>query len=215
MIGKQDGYMTAEEFMKELEADPEYQARTREHNQRIDEIYRRRCEEAAPLAADLQKLGWDVKSAWGFLDCEGDYSATWPVLIEHLQRPYSDWVREGIVRALTHVAALDIAWDALRDAFIKNGGHAPEGIGFALGNALGEIMDESVLSDVLELVVDSSYGTNREVMVHYLVEYRDRPDVRQVLESLVDAPDVSKHARRALTLRRVRRRPGRGRRRKR
>ena len=215
MNGNQSGYTTAEEFMKELEADPEYQARTREHNQRMSEIRRRRREEAAPLAADLQRLGWDVESAWGFLGCEDDYSAVWPVLVEHLQRPYSDWVREGIVRALTHVAALDIAWDALRDAFIKNGGHAPEGIGFALGNALGEIMDASVLPDVLELVVDRAYGTNREVMVHYLVEYRDRPEVRQVLESLVDDRDVGKHARRALTLRRVRRRPGRGRRRKR
>lgn len=111
------------------------------------------------------------------------------------------------------VQAFDIAWDALRDAFVENGGDALEGIGFALGNALGAIMDERAIPEVLELVRKPEYKTNRMIMVRHLVEYREQPDVRAVLESLVDDPDVGKEARRALTLRRVRRRPGRGRRR--
>ena len=215
MTSRDQGYITASELMAQLDADPEYQERRRRQEQRLDELWQRRYEDAKPLAAALQRIGWDVKSAWDLVEGEDDYSDTWSLLVEHLSHPYSDWVREGIVRALTVVDALEVAWDALRDAFIENGDNAPEGIGFALGNALGEIMDESVLPDVLQLVVDRAYGTNREVMVHYLVEYRDRPEVRKVLESLVDDPDVSKHARRALTLRRVRRRPGRSRRRKR
>lgn len=215
MTSKDKGYITASELMAQLDADPVYQERRRRQEQRLDELWQRRYEEAEPLATALRGIGWDVNSAWDLVEGDDDYSDTWPVLVEHLSYPYSDWVREGIVRALTAVDALEVAWDALRNAFVENGDNAPEGIGFALGNALGEIMDESVLPDVLELVVARSYGTNREVMVHYLVEYRDRPEVHQVLESLVDDPDVSKHARRALTLRRVRRRLGRGRRRKR
>ncbi len=155
-----------------------------------------------------------MKSAWDFVGCVDDYSPTWPVLVEQLSRPYSEWVREGIVRALTVVEAFDIAWDTLRDAFIENGGDALEGIGFALGNALGSIMDESVIPEVLELVSNAEYRTNRMIMVRHLAEYREQPEVRAALESLVDDADVGKEARRALTLKRVRRRPGRGRRRK-
>lgn len=117
------------------------------------------------------------------------------------------------MRALTRVNAFPVAWAPLRDMFVENGGACLEGIGFALGNALGQIMDEELIPEVLELVVQAGYKTNRMIMVRHLVEYRDRPEVRAVLESLSDDPDVGKEARRALTLRRIRRRPGRGRRR--
>lgn len=214
-MSRDKGYITAAELMAELDADPEYQAGLRELNERIERETRALNEDAAPVLHDLHEIGIEIESIWDLVNTSDDYHVAYPVLVAHIDRPYMERNREALIRSLTRVDAVDCAWVPLRELFKANGSAAPEGIGFALGNALGEIMDENVLPDVLELVADRTYGTNREVMVHYLVEYRDRPEVCEVLESLVDDPDVSKHARRALTLRRVRRRPGRSRRRKR
>ncbi len=83
------------------------------------------------------------------------------------------------------------------------------------GNALAQMMDEPVIPEVLNLVTDKGHGRNRASMIEILVEYRDRDDVRQVLEALTDDPEVAKEASHALALKRVRRRPGRKKRRKR
>ena len=198
--------------MNELANDPEYQARVRERDRRIEEETRKLREETASLLSELRDVGIDVESVWDLVNTSEGYSVAYPILARHLREQYAERNLEGIVRSLTRPDALGVAWDALRDRFIENGGQTPEGFGFALGNALGEIMDESVLPDVLELVTEPTYGTNREVMVYYLVEYRDQPEVRRVLELLTDDSDVADKAKRALTLRRVRRRPGRGRR---
>ena len=209
---KRRSWMTAEELLNKLAGDPEYQARVKERDRRIEEETRKLRAETATLLSELRDVGIDVESVWDLINTSEDYSVVYPILARHLREQYAERNLEGIARSLTRPDALEAAWGALRDRFIENGGKTPEGFGFALGNALGEIMDESVLPDVLELVTERAYGTNREVMVHYLVEYRDRPDVRRVLESLADDPDVAEKAKRALTLRRVRRRPRRGRR---
>ena len=139
----------------------------------------------------------------------GDYSSAYPILVEHLRYPYMERTRDGIARALTVPDAFSVAWDAVRDEFLDNTDTKTTGFKFALGNALAQQMDESVLPEVLAMVTDTRHGENRAPMVEILVEYRERDDVRQVLEALTEDPQVAREAKKALALRRVRRRPGR------
>ena len=145
----------------------------------------------------------------------GDYSSAYSVLVEHLKRPYMERIRDGIARALTVPDAFDIAWDTVRDEFLANTDTKTTGFKYALGNALAQLMDEPVLSEVLDMVTDKRHDRNRAPMIEILVEYRERDDVRQVLEALTQDPQVAREATHALALRRVRRRPGRKKRRKR
>jgi hypothetical protein len=56
--------------------------------------------EEAPLAEDLRAVGLSASSAWDLVNSKEPYSQAVPVLLKHLQRPYSDRIREGIARAL-------------------------------------------------------------------------------------------------------------------
>ena len=207
--------MTAAEHAALLEADPEYQARKRERDRQHEELARKLSENEEPLVAALREIGWDVESAWDFVMYPGGYSSAYPVLVEHLKRPYMERIRDGIARALTVPDAFDVAWDAVRDEFLSNTDTKTTGFKYALGNALAQLMDEPVVPEVLDMVTDKRHGRNRAPMIEILVEYRDRDDVRQVLEALAQDPQVTREATHALALRRVRRRPGRKKRRKR
>lgn len=206
MSKRKRGPITAAEAMAELAADEEYQARLRARNRAIDERVARDRAEAAPLLHDLRELGIDVESPWDLANRPNDYQHAYPVLVTHFQRPYSERNLEGITRALTVPDARKIAWSVLRDAFIANTDTSTSGLKFALGNALGEIMDEGVLSDVFAMVVDVRHGENRSPMVEGLGHHNDREDVRAVLAKLVDDPDVAGDAKKALARKRRRRR---------
>ena len=200
--------------MAELEADPVYQAEMQELERQREEHFAKIREDAEPLVADLRAAGWEVEFVWDFVMYPGDYSSAYPILVEHLKRPYMERTRDGIARALTVPDAFQIAWEAVRDEFLANTDTKTTGFKYALGNALAQLMDEPVIPEVLDMVTDKRHGRNRAPMIEILVEYRDRDDVRQVLEALAEDPEVAKEAKHALALRRVRRRPGRKKQRK-
>src|SRR5215471_16384354 len=109
---------TAGELIAELEANPEFVARQREKEEALAEKVRewRRAEQ--PLIAELKKVGEQVETVWDLVNTSRPYPKAIPVLLEHLQRPYPDRVREGIARALS-VRGARIGWEILRDQFIS------------------------------------------------------------------------------------------------
>jgi hydrogenase maturation factor len=56
--------------------------------------------EAAPLIAELGEAGVNVRIVWDLVNTAENYANVIPVLLKHLQMPYSDRTREGIARAL-------------------------------------------------------------------------------------------------------------------
>src|SRR3712207_4152728 len=91
---------TAAELMTELESDPDYVARRRRRDRELQQRTATLREAEAPLVGDLHRAGFDVASAWDLANTSTPYPEALPVLVEHLQRPYPDRVREGIARAL-------------------------------------------------------------------------------------------------------------------
>ena len=109
-VRRRQGGITAAEFIRQTEGDPEYQARLREMNLAREEL-RRRCEEdEVSLVAELRAVGLRVASVYDLVNNRphpvlpsrfvGPYQEAYPVLLRHLRVPHEPNVREGIIRAL-------------------------------------------------------------------------------------------------------------------
>jgi hypothetical protein len=90
---------TAAELMAELKADPEFVARQREQEQTRLRKEAEFQKAEAPLVNALKEVGVSVESVWDLVNTAAPYPKAVPSLLEHLQRPYPERVREGIARA--------------------------------------------------------------------------------------------------------------------
>lgn len=152
------GEKTADELLAELENDPEWVARrdAREIEMRAkEEAY---LLEETPLRNELHRLGYPVKWVWDFVNTAQSYPDAIPVLVDHLQRPYSDEVREGIARSLAVREARGEAGDAIV-AVLREGGLGDQ-LRWALANTLTIVADRSN-RDAIKALLDTE--TNKDV----------------------------------------------------
>lgn len=157
MAGRQKK-VTAAEFIAELNADQNYSAARREvERQRAQaEMETRREEE--PLLNALRLVGTSVDSVWDLVNTAEPYPAAIPILIEHLGRPYSRPVREGIIRALCAPAATPLLGRRLIEEFRRE--QDPE-LRWVIGNAIAFTADADQADDVVQLFEDTAYGVSR------------------------------------------------------
>lgn len=179
---------TAAEFMAELERDPTFRAQRKER----EEAFRRKTEELrqaeAPLVQALAEVGLDVKSVWDLVNRPTrHYPAAVPVLLDHLQQPYPDAIRDGIARALT-VADARSHWDTLTKLYREEQGRRTKD---GLAVAIGGIATDEVLEDVIELVKDTRHGQSRVLLLLALERSKD-PRAQQALMELGTDPELQK-----------------------
>lgn len=209
MTSRRRGSRTAAEIVAECEADPEYQAMIREREQKRAKRTARRRAEQAQLLRELAEVGIEVETVWDLVNRPNDYQSAYPILVEHLQRPYDELNREGIARSLAVADATDIAWKPVYRAFVDHphaGPGDPPPLKFALGLALGKLMEAPQVPEALELVTNRAHGESRAPIVDFLGDFKQRKAVRTVLELLADDPDVAAEAKKALARKRKRRR---------
>jgi hypothetical protein len=191
MTKRSSGPKTAAELMAELEADPEYVA----ERQRREAELQRKAEEwrraEAPLAAELRDAGFDVDSAWDLVNTSTPYPEALPILLEHLERPYPDRVREGIARAL---AVRDAEFGA--GVLIRLYREEPTGTDAkdGLAVAIGEAANDEVIDEVIELAGDPAQGTSRVLLLDALAR-SDAPRARAALEALAEDSAIGQEAR--------------------
>jgi len=97
--------------------------------------------EEAPLREELHALGYPVKWVWDFVNTARSYPDAIPVLIDHLRRPYSDAVREGIARALAVREARGLAGGAIVETLREEG--LGKQLRWALANTLTMVADRT------------------------------------------------------------------------
>ena len=132
------GAMTAIEMEHFLSACPEWIAEKREREAAINAKEVRYLKEETPLRDDLHQLGFSVKWVWDFVNAkENYYSAAIPTLIDHLQRPYNDEIREGIARSLAIKEARGRAGPAII-AVLRESGLSDQ-LRWALANTLATV----------------------------------------------------------------------------
>lgn len=175
--------ITATETMKELENDPEYQARTAERKRLI--ANRERFDEKAEskLVKELNHAGIAVESAWDLVNTNEPYYEAIPILVKHLSHDYPTRVSEGIVRALTVRAARGRAGNALVHMFKST--DDPD-LRWVIGNALSVVADVSQVKMIEALLTDYSYGSSRNMLVHALARLRGSEAISILSRSLGD-----------------------------
>lgn len=176
------------EFMAELEADPEYQARAAaadaEHERRVARIR----EESAPVVQDLVQAGFDVEFVEDLYEQDRDYSAAVPVLLRWLPRVESRDVKEGIIRALSIEYARPVAARPLVDelrAMLPVRGQEADDMRWVVANALDVVADDTVLDDLLALMHDERLDVDgRALLLRALGNMQDPRAVEHVLQVL-------------------------------
>jgi hypothetical protein len=99
-MNRKKNWITAQDLMARLQADPKWVAareQEEEVRQKASAEFRRL---EAPLVEELRAAGFQVESAWDFVNTSAPYPEALPILLRHLQRPYPGQIREGIARAL-------------------------------------------------------------------------------------------------------------------
>lgn len=150
--------MTAAEAATYNAACPEWVAEQDAKQAELQQKEKRYLAEEAPLRDDLHRLGFHIKWVWDFVNSkENNYQAAIPTLLEHIQRPYSDEVREGIARSLAIREARGQAGGVLIAVLQERGlGHQ---LRWALANTLTVVADRSnrdAIRELLEVETESS-----------------------------------------------------------
>jgi HEAT repeat protein len=184
---------TAAELMAELEKDPTYREmwRRREEERRRQEEDHARAE--VPILQELREAGVSVGSVWDFVNAASADMRSLPILLDHLQRPYPEAVREGIARAMA-VPAAKFAWPVLVKLY---GQESEERVKDALAVALSNIADDEVLDDLIGLARDPRHGESR-ILLLSAFERLSLPQARKLLMDLGGDPALHKEVQRIL-----------------
>jgi hypothetical protein len=161
--------------------------------------------EEAPLAEDLRAVGLSASSAWDLVNSKEPYSQAVPVLLKHLQRPYSDRIREGIARALAiPQAEVQENWTLLvaeycRASFGRGGvaiGDTKEyrlGAKDGLAVALSAAATDDRLPELIALAEDPIHGESRILLLSALKKRRKKNRlVQEAIPRLSRDPELSK-----------------------
>jgi hypothetical protein len=157
--------------------------------------------ESAPIVMDLQAVGLRIQSIDELMKISGRYDQAIPVLLHHLQLPYSDLVKSAIARALAVPEPLvRDAWSVLVEAYRK----APIGRGivakgdteeFRLGSkdalacVLAVAATEETIAEVIDLLKDPTQGESRVLLLSALRASKN-PIVQKTIDDLSHDPQL-------------------------
>ena len=196
MATKRKGYMTLAEHHARLKAEgkwDEYAARKKAQ----DEEFRRKEEDysraEAPVVEALRTAGVPISSVWDLVNATNTHEQSLPILLDHLQRPYPDGVREGIARALA-VPAAKCAWPLLIKLYRQESARrTKDGLAVAISN----IADDGLLDELIELAQDDTHGESRVLLLNALERSR-LPKARKALMELGGDPVLQKEVQQIL-----------------
>ena len=183
------------------------ESRLREINKRGDHerserIVRVRAE-LAPLLAELQSAGLKIQSVSELNSRSERYEQAIPILLRHLQMPYSDIVKSAIARSLA-VPKPEIrkAWPTLVEEYRK----APRGWGIKapgdtreyrltakddLAHTLAVTVTDETLEELIELARDRAQGGSRVLLLRALRKSKN-PLAKQAVDELANDPQLAK-----------------------
>lgn len=181
--------ITAAELTAQLNADPEFVARSAKAEEAWLERDAEMRRAEAPLVDELRAAGYDVESAWDLVNTPGSYPPALPILLAHLPRPYPDEIRDGIARALAVRETKAVGWDELTWMYRDEQQESRTKGGLAV--AIAAAADREVIGDVIDLVRDRRHGSSRLLLLRALTRSKD-PRARETLVDLKDDPDLVK-----------------------
>jgi hypothetical protein len=200
--------MTVDDFLHLKLTDGE-KVRLREINKareqdRVASVARIRVE-AATLLTELQAAGLRIQSVGNLIGMSERYEAAIPILLRHLQMPYSDAVKETIARSLA-VPEQEVrnAWPILVEEYrkapmgwgIKGAGDTKEyklGAKDGLACALSVAVTDETLEELIDIAKDRTHGESRLLLLSALKKRKDKnPRAKKAIEELANEPEFAK-----------------------
>lgn len=184
--------MTAGELMAQLAADPVFQEEERKRAELRG--HRRRFLDQAQrdLLADLNAAGEPVSEISELVNTARPYPAAIPVLVAHLDRNYPPIITEMILRSLA-VREARGAWPRLKQIFLTEPAQDIGGLKWAAAVALAGAADESVLDEVMDMLLNPELGFDRAAFLPVLKRLKT-PQTAELLETLMNDPVIGKEA---------------------
>lgn len=180
--------MTAGELLARQAADPQYQAMRHARDRELAELAEQRSREQMPLLKQLAAVDVVVDWVGRLLEMPNPDERIYPVLLDHLRRPYSPWLLEWIGRAFGRKSARPIVWDTLI-GLIKTqalGGRAAEGVMVAIS----DMARPDDLGTLIDLLSDPSLGPSRIFLVGNLMRSKRQEAKIALLRNQLD-PDLN------------------------
>ena len=146
------------------------------------------------LLSDIAAEGYDVKSIYELENITKKDEVLVPVIIKHINLVEPPNLKEWFVRCLSKKGFYS-ASAFLIEEFKHNINGSYK---WAIGNAIEIINDPSIYNDLIEIALDRSHKSDREMIVMALGRYKKNIEVRKVLIDLLSDKDVNGHALEAL-----------------
>lgn len=127
-----------------------------------------------------------MDSVWDLVNSSEPYIDALPILLDHLDKPYSLKTKEGIVRAITVEEARGLAGEKLLVMF-KN--EKDGNLRWVIGNALSKVSTTVEISEILEVLKEDGYEHARSELVHAVARIKGQESI-VFLISLLDDGDV-------------------------
>jgi hypothetical protein len=137
--------MTAEEFVRSLAADPEYEARMAAQAAATEELGRTCAADETRLLEELRAAGVRVTSVYDFVSAGGAPPEAIPVLVAHLREKHHPRIWEGIVRSLSVRHAREAALPTLVELYRAKVSRDRR---WVLANAIGSMVKFAEVADL-------------------------------------------------------------------
>jgi hypothetical protein len=135
-----------------------------------------------------------INSVFDLVNSKARYQDAIPALIKCFGMVSDNWIKEGIVRALTVKEARGKADKALVSEFRSLPAEQQYfSLKWAIGNALSVVATDAVFDELVELVRDKRHGRAREMLAVALGNMKN-PAVVDVLIELLGDEEVAGHA---------------------
>ncbi|HPN71535.1 MAG TPA: hypothetical protein PLZ32_18540 [Saprospiraceae bacterium] len=157
-----------------------------------------RAKEHQELTEELEKIGIIINNIFDLVNTKIKYPKAIPILIKHLQKNYSEKIKEGIIRSLTVIEAKGKAVPILVNEYLK----IPkdnESIRWAIGNAVNVTITKEEAELIFPIVLNKGNGLSRQMFVAALGKINTEK-VREILKQLLNDEDkvISEEAQKAL-----------------
>ena len=182
-------WMTLAEHDEILAKDPAYQEMREAKEAAQAKLVEQRAQEMRPLLDDLAAAGVTVDRPSRLLELPDPGERIYPVLLDHLTRPYSPWLLESIGRAFGRKSARPNVLDTLVKLIKSHSLEKAAADGVMV--AISEMAQPRDLTTLIDLLSDRSIGTSRIFLVSNLMRSK-KPEARDALLRNQDDPDLAK-----------------------
>lgn len=174
---------------EEMLKDPAYQKMREEKEAAQAKLVEQKAREMRPLLDDLAAVGVVVDRPSRLLQIPEPDERVYPILLDHLTRPYKPWLVEWIGRAFGRKSARPIVWDTLIELLRSNSLETAAVEGVVV--AISEMAQPRDLPTLIDLLSDRSIGSSRIYLVRNLMRSK-KPEARAALLQNQNDPDLVK-----------------------